>query len=366
MPAEMIDNALTKPMAGNSSCQDTTPPRLDSYNVHNKFELLVIYEPLHEFLDAPDIDRTTSPQKEPQPRYRVETISTLDEEYLATHFLFQDIKNIRLAVCQLWEHYTSGMSIVALSITVDIAINLVKDFEQNVIQQIPSKTDYESIMKLFYRAQCLNRGHSPSTKQQPGDLFNFVVYDLASDVMLPTYSTLRSLQDLIQRDTVPQHKPGHLGYRDLSTDLSTKTSREMFKDNQSVLFEAFLDLALMAMITSKSPMAEDELVRGIRDMSPGKAIPLWLVFAAQCFLDAQHVLKQDLPRPYAELVQSVKAITATIEQNMKFHESLRINNWPKQNDFEFSELLRVIQQWIKQDVVVEKLKKVCVTFRELI
>ena len=122
--------------------------------------------------------------------------------------------------------------------------------------------------------------------------------------------------------------------------------------------EAFPDLVILSMITSRSPLAEDELMRGIRQMSPGKDIPLWLVFATQCFLDAQHVLKEKVSEGHRQLRNSANAIRSSIEQTVKFHISLRSVNWPKRNDEQFADMLRVLDDWVGQDVVADKWKKV--------
>ncbi|KAL8867724.1 MAG: hypothetical protein Q9198_008414 [Flavoplaca austrocitrina] len=157
-------------------------------------------------------------------------------------------------------------------------------------------------------AQSLHRGHDPEHKQQSGDLFNLAVYDLAEDIMLPTYIILSSLQDVIRNGSVPQYKPGFLGYRDKRTQWHQKTSRDKIHDDRLVMMEAFPDLILLSMMTSKMPLAEDELMRGIRQMSPGKEIPLWLVFAAQCFLDAQHELKADISKGHDQLRRNANSI----------------------------------------------------------
>lgn len=101
-------------------------------------------------------------------------------------------------------------------------------------------------------------------------------------------------------------------------------------------------------------------MRGVRGMSPGKDIPLWLVFAAQCFLDAQHELKEAISNGHDQLKASANSLRASIEENTKFHESLRIMNWPRSNDLQFTEMLRVINEWVRKDVVAEKWKKVIV------
>ena len=213
-------------------------------------------------------------------------------------------------------------------------------------------------MQIFYGAQGLNRGHSPISRQQPDDLLNFEVYDLAEEVMVPTYIVLESLQRVILPNQVPLYKPGHYGSRDTTMAWTEKSNRDKFRDDRLVLMEAFPDLMLMAMITSRWTLAEDELIRGVRQMAPGKAIPLWLVFAAQCFLDAQHVLGRYVARGLAELQRTANAIRASMKQNLEFHKSIRVEIWPRQNDGRFSGSLTAIEEWILQDLIADKMKAV--------
>lgn len=99
-------------------------------------------------------------------------------------------------------------------------------------------------------------------------------------------------------------------------------------------------------------------MRGIRQMSPGKDIPLWLVFATQCFLDAQHELKSNISNGHDQLRHNANNIRASIDQNLKFHKTLRIVNWPKENDKAFTEMLYCIHEWVGKDVVAGKWQKV--------
>lgn len=331
------------------------PERQSARELDNRFASLDIQEPSQAFTDAPDVVPT--PKTKVEPRYEAETLHSLEEQYTAAHCLFQDVKNIRSFLRQLWTSYLQGVDIVAISLTTNTAIGFIRNLEQDYLQQFPEQSGFERIVKLFYGAQCLVRGESPGPKR-PGDLFNFAVYDLAEECLLSTYTILSSVQDVISPGQIPVYRPGHFGTRDMSSDWSQKSPREKFKDDQLVIFEAFPDLMLMTMITGRAPLAEDELVRGFRGMAPGKDIPLWLVFATQCFLDAQHVLKQDISRPHDQLLQAAGAIRSSIKQNLDFHQSLRIDNWPRTNDYSFSEILRVIDEWVRRDMVAEKLKKV--------
>ena len=364
MPSETIDDFLSKPPSGSSD--KATSDTQANGQISNMFDHLDIQEPSQEFLDAPNIEPATIDKAAQESNYQVETLQSIEEQYMATHCLFQDIRDIRSFLRQLWQSYKDGdIALVAASITTNTAIDFVRSMEQDLLHRFPDKSDYESIMHIFYGAQCIHRGLDPSSKQRPGDPFNFEVYDLAEEVMLPTYIVIESLQRVISPNQLPLYKPGHLGTRDTTTAWTEKSDREKFRDDQLVLMEAFADLMLTAIMTSRFSLAEDELIRGIRQMAPGKIIPLWLVFAAQCFLDNQHVLGRDIGRGHTELQRTGNAIRASITQNLKFHQSLRVETWPTQNDTRFSGTLTVIEEWIHQDVVATKMKTVrvrCLTW----
>ena len=357
MPPETIDDFLSKPSSGSSDLA-TSDTQVNG-QISNMFDNLDIQEPSQEFLDAPNVEPATIDKAAQESNYEVERLQSIEELYTATHCLFEDISNIRSFLRQLWASYKDGeIALVAASITANTAIDFVRSMEQDFLQRFPDRSDYESIMQIFYGAQCINRGLNPGNKQRPNDHFNFEVYDLAQEVMVPTYIVLESLQRVISPNQLPLYKPGHFGFRDTTTAWTKKSDREKFQDDQLVLMEAFPDLMLTAIMTSRFSLAEDELIRGIRQMAPGKIIPLWLVFAAQCFLDTQHVLDQDVGQGHTELQQTGNAIRASITQNMKFHQSLRVETWPTQNDTRFSGTLTVIEEWIRQDVVAAKMKTV--------
>ena len=357
MPSEMIDDFLSKPYSS-SSDQGRSDTRGND-QISNMFDNLDIQEPSQSFLDAPDVELATGIRDSREPNYEAERLQSMEEQYMAIHCLFQDVRNIRSFLRQLWQSYRDGdIALVAASITTNTAIDFVRSLEQDLLQQFPDKSDYESIMAIFYSVQCLHQGHDPNNRLRPDDPLNFEVYDLAEEVMMPTFIVLEGLQRVISPDEIPLYKPGFYGARDTTTPWSGKSDREKVRDDRLVLMEAFPDLMLVVMTTSRCTLAEDELIRGIRQMSPGKPIPLWLVFAVQCFLDTQHVLGRDVRRGHIELQRTANSIRASITQNLKFHELLHIDNWPWENDTQFSGSLEVIEEWIQQDLVANKMKAV--------
>jgi len=211
-PSETVNDRLTKPVSDIEAADVA-----QSEEIQNIFDKLDLQEPSQEFLDSSDVVPSTRAGKKPQPNYEVETLQTQEEEYLAAHCLLEDVRHIRKFLCALWGNYREGMDLVAVSITVNTAIDFVRTLEQDLVSRFPAKRDYEDMIRLFFGVQCVHRGQDPNHRQRRDDLFNMAVYDLLGDIMLPTYSTLSSLQNIIQSGSVPQYKPGHFGHRNTRT-----------------------------------------------------------------------------------------------------------------------------------------------------
>ncbi|KAI4193237.1 MAG: hypothetical protein LQ348_002920 [Seirophora lacunosa] len=325
----------------------------------NRFGTLALEEPSQAFLDAPGLPTKPESEAPLQTSYEAETDQSQQEKYLAAHCLMNDIRNIRSFVRQRWTNCAEQqLSLVSVSVATNTAISLVRDMEEEFATRFPGTSGYEDICGPFYQVQCLIRGESAETKERQDDLINFKVYDLAEDCLVTTYTTLSSLQDVVKPGVVPVYKQGHFGFRDKSKTWEKMTPRGKFKDDQLILFEAFPDLVLLSMITSRSPLAEDELIRGIRAMLPGRPMPLWLVFAGRCFLDIQHTMNDAVGNGYAHLERTAHARKSSIQINADFHKTLRIENWPKSNDLQFTELLGIIDNWVMQDVIAERRAKI--------
>lgn len=350
MPSNMINDLRLKPFSRSGDQKNSDA--WANEQISSMFDSLDIQEPSQSFLDAPDEQLETDTSDSREPNYEAEQLQGMEEQYLATHCLFQDLKQIRSFLRQLWTSYKNGnIALVAASITTNTAIDFVRGLEQDILHRFPDKRGYGTIVPLFYCSQCSSRGHGPLSKQEPDDAINFEVYDLAEAIMLPTFLTLESLQRDISPDHVPMYESGHYGVRDTTTPWTEKSDREKVRDDDLVLMEAFPDFILMSTISSGVLLSEDELIRGIRQMAPGKIIPLWLVFAVQCFLDTQHVLDRDVGRGHTELQRTATAIRASITQNLKFHKSFQNENLSWQNDAQLVASIDQIEWWIHQDLV---------------
>ena len=186
MPPELLEDCTVRSTKPQSKLVNDTQDT-------NKYEGLTIQETTQEFLDAPEEIPAKDLPSVPTERYEPDALDLLEEEYLATGCLFQDILNTRSAVRWLWENHQEGMDIVAASLAVNTAIEFVRGLEEDFVRRFPKNKGYKDISKVFYAAQCLKQGQRPDKKEKHGNVINFAVYGLAEDTMLPTYSTLASL-----------------------------------------------------------------------------------------------------------------------------------------------------------------------------
>lgn len=289
-----MDDPLARPSAG------STTKSSDRSHIGNAFAGLSLEEPSQEFLKAPPPKKVEELPAEADDgsRYQAERLQKIEEQYLAAHCLLADISSIREHIKSLWAMYRDGqMDLHSVSITTNTAVELVRHMQEDYDKNFPQHSDFEGLIKTFYIAQCVFKGQDPNRRQRPGGIINMAMYDLADQILLPTYTIMASLSDVVAPGQIPLYKPGHFGFRDLSTEWSQKSPHDKLQDDKLVLFEAFSGFSAIA---KTGCFAEDELIRGVREMAPGKKVPLWLTFAVQNFLDVQHVMGSQVSRGVVE------------------------------------------------------------------
>lgn len=294
MPSGAVDDPITRHPAS------STTKSSDKGHNDNLFAALTLEEPGDDFLNAPRPDKLTEvPFKvDEDSRYKAERVQKAEEQYLAAHCLLADIDSIRACIKSLWMMYRDGqIDLHSASITTNTAVELVRLMQEDYDKNFPDHAEFEGLIGNFYVAQCISQGQDPDHRQRSGDMINMAMYDLADQILLTTYAILASLSDAVMSGHIPLYKPDYLGSRDLSTEWSQKSSHDKFQDDKLVLLEAFTGFSAIAKVGC---FAEDELIRGVREMAPGKKVPLWLAFAVQNFLDIQHVMGSQASRAVVE------------------------------------------------------------------
>ncbi|KAL8734092.1 MAG: hypothetical protein Q9181_003321 [Wetmoreana brouardii] len=236
-------------------------------------------------------------------------------------------------------------------------MDLIRTMEQEWTQRFNGTTAYDKILQVYAKNRDVHE-EDPEFKNGPDKPSNDRTDGHADDDMLSTYTILREIQEAIKPGTTVSCQFGRPGDRDTTTKRFAKFARVSLHSDRSILLEDFSDLHNIMVCCEGEYVFEDNLMRGIRDMAPGREILVWHLLAAQIFLDIQHILEDDLGRGQAELTQTATAMKATIEENFDFHSSLRISTWPKENDAVWRDLLAYIGEVILQDFMTKVSAKV--------
>lgn len=290
----------------------------------------------------------TTPRAPRNVTYEME--ATDEELYFALYCFFDDLDRLRGFLHKLWSQYKAGeIDLITASVTTNMAINLVHRAEQDLTAAFPiiPKT-YDGIALVFYILMCGLRGEDPDEREQPDDIVNFAMLDVADWVYLPVYSLLLSFCDVIRSNHAPVMKPGHFGIYNPRVDRSKLTIRQKMQEDRIILFEALPEFFVMANITGGVPVA-DEFAIGLRSVFVQKTVPLWVAYAAQIFLDINHTLRADVVRGLSELRASGTQAAATLKDYFDTKKPRNFINWPSQNEAAVRGIDQLINRWIVGD-----------------
>ncbi|MCJ1287916.1 hypothetical protein MMC26_007268 [Xylographa opegraphella] len=334
----------------------------DEISWANRFELLAVDQmPITEpSTECARPETTSELPHSAKVVYEIDTSEedSVEERIFATYCLFEDLKQLRQFLTELWTDYHSGkVDLMTASVTTNTAFDLVRRSEEDFIRAYPKFNQYEEIMEPLYIFACLLRGEDPAFKQLPGDVANYAMADVAEWMYLPVYVLLSSFCDVISKGAVPVAKRGLFGLYNPHASRARMSFREAFKEDQIVLLEALPEFCLIQMFGLELPVV-DELTRGLCEMSRTKQISLWLVFATQIFLDIHHIMREAVDQGLVQLRVIGSEAKSTLQSYWTVPKpAVAPDTWPKQNEMPIKQLSREIDQWILSDVFLEMKKK---------
>ncbi|MCJ1291085.1 hypothetical protein MMC34_002628 [Xylographa carneopallida] len=206
----------------------------DNTSLSNRFEMLAIDQmPTTELSteNAPSETASVLPSSG-KAVYEIDTSEqdAEEERFFAIYCLFEDLKQLRQSLTELWSDYHSGkIDLVTASVTTNTAFDLVRRSEEDFNRAYPKLNQYEEIVKPFYTLACLLRGEDPETRQLPGDVVNYAMTDVAEWLYLPVYILLSSFCNVIHHGKVPIMKRGHIGLYNPRASRPRMSFREAFK-----------------------------------------------------------------------------------------------------------------------------------------
>jgi hypothetical protein len=337
---------------------DTLKSRCPSYVSKQSTDTHDDYEATSNLFDSLTVEESCSTpastkempgeRREPSEQFMAENVKTLEEKYMAAHCLFHDIAQIREFVVKIWS--VGEFDLMACAVATNTAIDLVRQAQRDFETDFGVAFNYEEVAGYFYDVQCRLHGFDPQKRVSADDPINFEAASIANFVMLPIYVLLDSFRDVLRDGQIPVSKPGYFGSYDPSSDRQKKGARQQFEEDKIVLMEIMSDVCWLTAITPGIP-AEDNFTRMARVMRKDGIIALWSVFAAQVFVDVNHILRGRVDSGFRELQRHARKIKLTLEKNFEFHKSLRIANWPKSNDKGLQNILVTMDEFVFNDPV---------------
>ncbi|KAB5517513.1 hypothetical protein GE09DRAFT_1158060 [Coniochaeta sp. 2T2.1] len=344
----------------------------------NPFEILEVYDVPELNLEV-ESDQTEKAAAEAKQEvltvdYRAE--ETKDEEgfesFLAFCSLFRDITAIRDQVRRLWLEYARNsttnktLSLSAVAVATNTAIEIARRMEEDLAHLFNKMNDgVHGMLLTFYTAECVARGKDPLDIQPPAQ-YNMSTYNLVDRTMNNAATLLRGWSDSNPGDFSTYN--GRDGWAEIDFDWQYASNKDRWQQDKSSLMEMFPEFDMIGR-TAFQPvpkevggngqqlMVIDELTRGLHVwLASGgvatrrKNLSLWLVLATSIHWDIRRALigkqqRQDLERPYREMMAVGAAIRDSIEATMEYHKNLKIVGWTAEHQKHLIQLQAEVKFW---------------------
>lgn len=323
----------------------------------NLFEHLDLEEPSKAFEQAPDV--TPIPTNEPI--YKAERQNDLEEGFFALYLLLHDLNKLRTEVSTAWAGYKNGMhDLIAASITTNTAVDLARSMVDELKSTFAKHGGASRMLHVYHAAHCLGVGTSEAHRARPGDDMNFSTYKVSEALFYPALQLLNAFCDVLKVKPTPEMKRGIYGFYQPHTNRNSKSNRDKFIEDKILLLEMLPEFFYSCHITEPAasrPPVEDEFSRGLRDMFKTKEVTLPLAFAATLFLDIHHMLRGEVDFGFERMTDATHFVQVDIKEELKFHEGIDMETWPKENDKYMQQFSDTLQFWCHEDQQLDAAKR---------
>lgn len=258
---------------------------------HNLFSTLEVYQTSEKFDNAPDVP----PPPPSQTKYVAEPSNSIADIVFAVTALLDDYGQLRNEINELWVDYAMGrLDLSAVSVATNMSFELARSVEANLEPLLKEVGGMHPFVDTYFRSLSSAMGISPLDKEEPGDPYNLVAYDLADMCFANTLTLVASFAASLDFNSLSlQEYNGKFGLYDETLGRSSLSNRQKWKQDMTAVLELMADLSfLVTKLGSLSVM--DEITRGLAYIADEKqkCCPLWLAFAVQVYLDILHTYGQ--------------------------------------------------------------------------
>ncbi|MCJ1332503.1 hypothetical protein MMC10_009196 [Thelotrema lepadinum] len=311
----------------------------------NQFEALDVEEPSQAFLQAPDIPRSTEADCDIE-------IEDLEEVFFTLMLILDDCNSFRSIIFESWLGYRDHIyELIPVSVMTNTAIDLVRGFEEDAAHLFSKHGGSEQLLQKLWQMTCEQCRREESLKEWPDDSTKVRMYDAADDFPWPSYFILKAFFQEKDELSAKIGKDCEAWKYDPLAGEAAMAALGKFKENQTML-GSFLHEFHESYVVSNvgnCPFPEDELTRGLRLAFETNKLPLWLIFAAQVYLDLYHGLKDDVVDAFVELLGIAATLRKSTQANIQFHANLGPGVLPESNDLVIDEFLKAVDDFILKD-----------------
>ncbi|RMJ04643.1 hypothetical protein CDV36_014687 [Fusarium kuroshium] len=300
--------AFKAPEPKNASKESRSP-------LKNIFDILEVYTPSEEFLNAPaaDVPKTT-----PEAEYTVEEADTFGDAIFALVALLDDFTRLREEVRSLWKRHLEGsLDLAAAAVATNTAFELARSMEDEVKPLFDKHNGLTDIMAQYFRQMCTACGIDAEIGYA-GDPYNLDVYDLAKDCWLNGATMLKAYAVGNAGDHIVSKYNGKFGWYDEEIGDSASTNRDKWEQDFTAFHGVITDLDFLSSNMGQGARIEDELIRGMgplmnSTLHGGDAdVRLWLCFALQTYIEVLQSFGKDCDKAYKQLQQEGRRIKKTM------------------------------------------------------
>lgn len=129
---------------------------------------------------------------------------------------------------------------------------------------------------------------------------------------------------------------------DPTPDWDTMTMQKKYEQDKILMMEFCTDLMTVVRLVPKYPV-RDEFIRGMQELDRTQDVPMYLVFAAQIFLDIHHVLRGKVYSAQELCMSHMGLMDEDLAMELDFHAKLHF----KKSTTPMDEMLKGIRKLIK-------------------
>jgi len=261
------------------------------------------------------------------------------DKRLAICTFFEDMDAIRNSLSSTWEDYAAGrLCLTAAAVTTDTAFAIMKASCEEICGLVADASTWRALAMLF-------REVLGDSSEQEAEWLDWTCAKVAFRLM-ELCNNLRPGHLLVKN-------PERIDDYDATRDRSTWSIEEQDDEDTAILSELFEDIVVLSRMKIDLP-AQDELTAGLRAMVDGnsfESMPMYVVFAAQMFLDIHHTLRGRISRAFESLQTTGRTVCDIVDEHFRHTSDQNKASIPLGNTESLKRIKVYAKDWIENDAI---------------